>query len=275
MSGLPYETPPYEIARPVTPWAAVVLAANPGAMTLDGTNTWIVRAPGTDSAIVIDPGPDHDAHLGPVLAAAGRVSSILLTHGHTDHSAGARRLAERTGATVRALDPAHRLGSEGLRDGEVIEASGVELRVWTTPGHSADSLSFLIDDGPTRSVLTGDTILGRGTTVVAYPDGDLGEYLASLRRLAELGDCTVLPGHGPELPSAGLAAEQYLRHREERLEQVRHAMTRLGPAADARAVVEVVYADVDKALWWAAELSVKAQLAYLSERDGKGARGRE
>jgi glyoxylase-like metal-dependent hydrolase (beta-lactamase superfamily II) len=255
----------YERLRPVTPWASVILAANPSSMTLDGTNTWLLRAPGSESAVVVDPGPDHDAHLDPVIAAAGRVSQILLTHGHVDHSAGARRLAERTGAPVRALDGAQRLGTEGLGEGDVIATSGVEIRVWATPGHSKDSLSFLIDEGERRAVLTGDTILGQGTTVVAYPDGDLTEYLASLRRLAELGDATVLPGHGPELESAGVVAQQYLEHRRQRLDQVRAALEQLGSDADARAVVEVVYADVDERLWWAAEMSVKAQLAYLED----------
>jgi glyoxylase-like metal-dependent hydrolase (beta-lactamase superfamily II) len=253
----------YEAPRVVTPWASVVLAANPSSMTLEGTNTWLLRAPGSESAIVVDPGPDHDAHLGPVLAAAGRVSHILLTHGHTDHSAGARRLAERTGAPVLALDAAQPLVAQALREGDVVAASGVEVRVWATPGHSSDSLCFLLDDGSERAVLTGDTILGRGTTVVAYPDGDLANYLASLHRLVELGATSVLPGHGPELASAGVVAQQYLDHRQSRLEQVRAALVQLGPDADARAVVELVYSDVDQGLWWAAEMSVRAQLAYL------------
>jgi glyoxylase-like metal-dependent hydrolase (beta-lactamase superfamily II) len=109
--------------------------------------------------------------------------------------------------------------------------------------------------------LTGDTVLGRGTTVVAHPDGVLADYLGSLRRLRELGDAAVLPGHGPELRSAGEAAERYLAHREQRLEQVRAAVQ--AGAVSARAVVELVYADVDPVLWDAAELSVRAQLAYL------------
>jgi glyoxylase-like metal-dependent hydrolase (beta-lactamase superfamily II) len=191
--------------------------------------------------------------------------SILLTHGHFDHSDGARRLHELTGAPVRALDPAHQLGAEGLAEGDVIAGAGVELRVWATPGHSSDSLSFLLDprDGSASAVLTGDTILGRGTTVVAYPDGDLGAYLDSLRRLRELGDMTVLTGHGPELARAGEAAEFYLAHREQRLTQVRAALELLGPDAPARAIVEHVYVDVDRVLWPAAEMSVEAQLAYL------------
>ena len=242
--------------RQVTPTAGVVLAPNPGPMTLEGTNTWVLRAPGHESAVVVDPGPLHEGHLAAV-AAAGPVDAILLTHGHADHSEGARRFAELTGARVRALDPAHRLGGEGLADGDVVVGGGLEVRVLGTPGHSSDSLSFVLPD----AVLTGDTILGRGTTVVAHPDGVLADYLDSLQRLREVGDRTVLPGHGPELPSAGVVAEAYLAHREQRLDQVRAAVE--GGATTPREVVEVVYADVDRGLWFAAELSVRAQLAYL------------
>ncbi|MDQ3502900.1 MAG: MBL fold metallo-hydrolase, partial [Actinomycetota bacterium] len=102
--------------RQVTGTAAVVLAPNPGPMTLEGTNTWVLQAPGEDSCLVVDPGPLDEAHLAAV-AAAGPVVVVLLTHGHADHSAGAGRLAELTGAPVRALDPAHRLGEHGLGEG--------------------------------------------------------------------------------------------------------------------------------------------------------------
>jgi glyoxylase-like metal-dependent hydrolase (beta-lactamase superfamily II) len=255
----------YESLRPVTPLASVVLANNPNPMTLDGTNTWLLRAPDASGVIVVDPGPDDELHLAAVREAAGSVVEILLTHGHVDHSAGARRLHESTGARVRALDPQHRYGGEGLGEGDVISAAGVEVRVWATPGHSSDSLSFLLDarDGAATAVLTGDAILGRGTTVVAHPDGVLADYLASLRRLRELGSATVLPGHGPELEQAGAAAEFYLAHREERLNQVRDALERLGADVTPREIVEDVYADVDPNVWWAAELSVRAQLDYL------------
>ena len=251
----------YEELRPVMPHAGVVLADNPSPMTLDGTNTWVLRAPGASDCIVVDPGEDDDRHLRAV-AAQGPVALVLLTHRHHDHAGGARRFQELTGAPVRALDPSLVLGSEALADGDVVAAAGVELRVVATPGHTSDSLSFLLT--PDNAVLTGDTVLGRGTTVIAHPDGALGPYLESLRRLADLAPGTaVLTGHGPELPDVAAIAAAYLTHREERLDQVREALRRLGPHASAGQVVEAVYADVDQVLWPAAELSVRAQLDYL------------
>ena len=251
--------PLYGQLRPVTPYASVLLARNPSPMTLDGTNTWLLRAPGSGSCLVVDPGPDDPGHLNAVAAAAGEVTGILLTHGHLDHSAGAAALRALTRAPVRALDPAQRLGGEGLGEGDVVAAAGVEVRVLATPGHTSDSLCFGVGD----AVLTGDTVLGRGTTVVAHPDGRLADYLDSLRRLHELGTRAVLPGHGPELPDLAAVTSAYLAHREERLEQVRAALEQLGPDAAAMDVVRVVYADVDPVLWPAAELSVRAQLEYL------------
>ncbi|HZG90024.1 MAG TPA: MBL fold metallo-hydrolase [Pseudonocardia sp.] len=256
--------PAYGELRAVTPLASVLLAENPSPMTLEGTNTWVLRAPGEESCLVVDPGEEDEAHLRRV-AAHGPVALILLTHRHHDHAGGARRFADLTGAPVRALDPSLVLGAEALGDGDVVAAAGVELRVVGTPGHTSDSLSFLLD-GPDAepAVLTGDTILGRGTTVIAHPDGALGPYLDSLRRLSTLtSGTTVLPGHGPELADAVVVATQYLAHREQRLAQVREALTRLGPDATPRQVVELVYADVDQVLWPAAELSVRAQLDHL------------
>ncbi|MFJ9431049.1 MBL fold metallo-hydrolase [Streptomyces sp. NPDC101490] len=257
---------------PATARAVNVLAPNPSAMTLDGTNTWLLSEPGSDLAVVVDPGPLDEGHLSGVVATAERlgkrVALTLLTHGHPDHAEGAGRFAELTGTPVRALDPALRLGDEGLGAGEVVTVGGLELRVVPTPGHTSDSLSFhLPADG---AVLTGDTVLGRGTTMVAHPDGRLGEYLDSLRRLRSLtvddGVRTVLPGHGPVLEDAQGALEFYLAHRAARLAQVAAAV-----AAGCRTSAEVVarvYADVDRSLWPAAELSVRAQLEYLRERGG-------
>lgn len=254
---------------PVTERAVNVLAPNPSAMTLDGTNTWIVSEPGSDLAVVIDPGPLDEGHLRAVVdtaeKAGKRVALTLLTHGHPDHAEGAGRFAEITGTRVRALDPALRLGDEGLAAGDVITVGGLELRVVPTPGHTADSLSFHLPAD--RAVLTGDTVLGRGTTVVAHPDGRLGDYLDSLRRLRSLtvddGVHTVLPGHGPVLDDAQGAVEYYLAHRAHRLAQVETAVE--DGYRTPSEVVAHVYADVDRSLWPAAELSVRAQLEYLEE----------
>jgi glyoxylase-like metal-dependent hydrolase (beta-lactamase superfamily II) len=249
--------------------ARCVLAPNPDVMTLDGTNTWVLREPGASRSVVVDPGPLIPEHLDAVADAAGDVAQVLLTHGHLDHSEAARSFAERMGCGVRALDPRQRLGEEGLRDGDVVEVDGLEIRVLGTPGHTADSLSFVLP--AEHAVLTGDTVLGRGTTVVAHPDGELGAYLGSLQRLhalAEAHEVTVVwPGHGPVVPDALATLDFYLAHRKERLAQVREALASLeadaDPAALPRRVVERVYADVDPVLWGAAELSVRAQIEYL------------
>jgi glyoxylase-like metal-dependent hydrolase (beta-lactamase superfamily II) len=248
--------------------ARCVLAPNPGLMTLDGTNTWLVAEPGSPKAVVVDPGPDHGEHLRRIVAVADqagrRIAAIVLTHGHFDHSAGARTLADLTGASVRAVDPAHRLGSEGLPPGAVLSDGGCELEIIGTPGHSADSVSLYLRAD--RAVLTGDTVLGRGTAVIAE-DGSLGEYLRSLGRLRALADAadlrTLLPGHGPLLAEPGTVLDFYLTHRAERLAEVSAALV----AGDrtTEQIVARVYADVDRSLWPFAEMSVRAQLAYLRE----------
>ncbi|MEU8584270.1 MBL fold metallo-hydrolase [Streptomyces abikoensis] len=268
-TDLPGHPRPGAIGGPATARATCVLAPNPSAMTLDGTNTWILAEPGSDLAVVVDPGPADEAHLRRVVevaeAAGLRVALTLLTHGHADHSGGAARFAELTGTKVRALDPALRLGGEGLGVGDVVTTGGLELHVISAPGHTADSLCFHLpaDD----AVLTGDTVLGRGTTIVAHPDGRLGDYLDSLRRLRALavdeGVRTVLPGHGPVLDDAQGVVEYYLAHRAKRLAQVETAVENGHRTAEE--VVAAVYADVDRALWPAAELSVRAQLDYLDE----------
>ncbi len=249
-------------------------ADNPGPMTLDGTNSYVLGSfaggAGTAPVVVVDPGPLLEGHLA-ALAAAGTVELILITHRHPDHAEGSRRLQELTGAPVRAAHPDFCHGGAPLRDGELIRAGGVALTVLATPGHTSDSVCFqVMDDAGAGQVLTGDTVLGRGTTVIDYPDGRLGEYLASLEKLRGFGvrhgPMPALPGHGPLLPDLASAAAAYQRHRQGRLAQVRSAVERLaaeGAQADAAAVAAAVYGDVPANVQGAARLSVEAQLDYL------------
>jgi glyoxylase-like metal-dependent hydrolase (beta-lactamase superfamily II) len=158
---------------------------------------------------------------------------------------------------------AHPIDVDHFAVAEPVGTHPVRLQVLATPGHTSDSVSFLLAEA--GALLTGDTVLGRGTTVVAHPDGELGAYLGSLRRLLTLAEAgavtTIWPGHGPVLDDPASVLAGYLAHREERLAQVRDAVG--AGAVTPREVVERVYADVDPVLWDAAELSVRAQLAYL------------
>lgn len=194
-----------------------VLAPNPGLRELEGTNTWIVGDP---PVIVIDPGPDDETHLREVARTAGRVGAIVLTHDHPDHAPGARPLAEMTGARVYAHRPAGDV--ERLRDGESVSAGSATLSVVATPGHTPDHLSLFM--AGTRSLFTGDAVLGRGTSVIDPPEGDLVAYLRSLRRMRELRPRTIYPGHGPVVLRAIAKLDEYLEHRAAREEQVLSAL---------------------------------------------------
>jgi glyoxylase-like metal-dependent hydrolase (beta-lactamase superfamily II) len=247
-------------------YVQLLRAPNPGPMTLEGTNTWMITD-ADEGALVVDPGPAIQVHLEAVLAACGqRLITIVLTHRHLDHSEGAALLAQQAGCGVRAADPQFRLGAEGLDGGELITLGTITLEVVETPGHTSDSRSLLLSgpDGVSR-VLTGDMVLGRATTVISYPDGDLAAYFHSLDLLQELVTARhvveLLPGHGPIVSDPTAWLSFYRRHREERLDQVRAAL-----AAGDRTPSEVVarvYADVDRSLWPAAEQSVRSQLEYL------------
>lgn len=273
MSGAPGSAPVPRVPRPASwdpktwtggTWseaAECVLCPNPSPMTLEGTNTWIVGAPRGDRVVVIDPGPLDEDHLARVVGRVGerRVVTTLLTHGHADHAEGATRFGALTGSPIRAIGTGH----DDLGDGDVVAAAGVELLVVATPGHTADSICFCLT--AENALLTGDTVLGWGTTVVAWPDGELAAYLASLDRIAALtgsGRVTdLLPGHGGPIADAVGVVRYYQEHRAERLQQIRDALAAGAQGVDE--VVATVYADVDRSLWPAAALSVRAQLDHL------------
>ncbi|HET9303046.1 MAG TPA: MBL fold metallo-hydrolase [Propionibacteriaceae bacterium] len=251
------------------PYVRLIRAPNPGPMTLDGTNTWVITDE-HEGAVLVDPGPVIQTHIEAILAACTpRLVTIVLTHRHLDHSEAAAMLAARAGCGVRAADPQFRIGPDGLDRGDVLTVGALRLEVFETPGHTSDSRSLLLagPDGASR-LITGDMVLGRGTTVITYPDGDLAAYFASLDLMEHLVSTLkvveLLPGHGPTVTDPLPWLSFYRSHRHQRLDEIRAAL-----AAGDRTVAEIVarvYADVDRSVWPAAEQSVRAQLDYLHQQ---------
>ena len=239
-----------------------VLAPNPGPFTLEGTNTWVI---GSNPSAVIDPGPELPDHIRLVARAAEPVGAILVTHGHPDHAPGAVQLAEETGAPVLAMAPGPK--QDRLRDEQMIEAGGVRLRCVKTPGHATDHAAFY--DAESGALFTGDAVLGRGTTVINPPDGDLTAYLRSLDRMRNLRPRTIYPGHGPTVFDGPDKLREYTEHRAMREEQVitaiRDGDTTIG------AMVPIIYAEYPTELHELAARQVLAQLIKL-EREGRVAR---
>jgi glyoxylase-like metal-dependent hydrolase (beta-lactamase superfamily II) len=239
-----------------------VLAPNPSPLTLEGTNTFVVADPAAATAVVIDPGPAGDDHAVRVVWACGgrRVELVLLTHIHPDHADGARDFADRVGAPLAALAPGWASpGAPDLAGGGPLAAAGLELEPLPTPGHAADHCCFLLP--AERAAFTGDHVLGRGTTVVEWPGGDMAAYLRSLELLLDRDPARLYPGHGPVVDDPRDRVEGYLAHRREREAQVLAALE-AGDRTPAE-VVARVYADVAPVLHPAAELSVRAHLAKL------------
>jgi glyoxylase-like metal-dependent hydrolase (beta-lactamase superfamily II) len=236
-----------------------ILAPNPGPFTLEGTNTWVV---GSAPSLVVDPGPDHPAHLEAVREQAGSIRAILLTHRHPDHAEGAARLSAASGAPVRSFAPSSGAGS--ISDAEVVEGGGIALRAIHTPGHAPDHLVFLEPLGP--ALFTGDAVLGRGTSVLDPPEGDVAAYLRSLRAMLALRPALLYPGHGPVVEDAMGKLNEYLEHRELRERQVL-----AGLRGDPRTPVEltrVIYDDIPPEMHPVAARSVLAHLLKL-EAEGK------
>jgi glyoxylase-like metal-dependent hydrolase (beta-lactamase superfamily II) len=236
-----------------------VLAPNPGPFTLEGTNTWVV---GKDRVVVIDPGPEDEEHVKAVAREAGTVAAILVTHGHPDHAPGATLLEKLTGAPVISF-PA-RTRQQRAHEEELIEVDSVRLRAVRTPGHSADHVAFF--EERSGALFTGDAVLGRGTTVIAPPDGDLAAYVRSLQRMKDLSPRTIYPGHGPAVFDALGKLDEYLEHRAMREQQVLDAIAEGRDTIDA--MVETIYSDYPPELHPAAGQQVRAQLEKL-EREGR------
>ena len=235
-----------------------ILAPNPSLMTLEGTNTWIV---GGGPSLVIDPGPLDDGHLAEVEAAARGVAAVLLTHDHPDHAEAALAFAGRVDAPLHAARPPR--GGERIRDGQTFRAEGVELVAVSTPGHSVDHVVF--HEPTTGALFTGDAVLGRGTSVIDPPDGDLAAYLRSLRRMRDLAPRTIHPGHGPLVLRAVAKLDAYLEHRAER-ERAILALLAFGPSTPERLAREI-YTDI---LPEARPLAERTVLAHLQKLQADG-----
>ncbi len=240
--------------------ARLVLAPNPSPMTLDGTNTYLLGDPAHGAVTIVDPGPDDADHRRAVEAAldGAEVAAVVITHHPHDHSAAAGWAGE-WGADLRAFDPGLVPGATPLADGEELRIGGITIAAVHTPGHASDHLCLRIVE--TDVVLTGDHVLGRGSTVVNWPDGDMSAYMRSLDRLAAAPGRRIYPGHGDVVDRPAEKVAEYIAHRRERERQVLDAIA--SGAASTPAIVEVVYTDVPAHLHPAAARSVNAVLEKL------------
>ena len=266
--------PPYERAEEVAPGVRRILAGNPSPFTFEGTETYLV---GTAEIAVIDPGPDDPEHVDALLAAVGggRVSAILCTHTHRDHSPASRALAEATGAPIIGCAPLA-ISDDGpradaafdfdyapdrvLKDGDTLEGEGWRLAAVATPGHTSNHLCFAFGD----ILFTGDHVMGWSTTVIAPPDGDMADYMASLDMLLARDDRLYFPAHGPAVEKPRAHVRALITHRRMREKQI---LERLGQGIGRiPAMVETMYRAVDPRLHPAAGRSVLAHLIDLERR---------
>lgn len=264
----------YGVVDQVSPLIRRVVAKNPGPFTFTGTGTYVV---GRGEVAVLDPGPDMAEHMDAILAATAgeRITHILITHSHMDHSPLARPLAERTGAVIYACSgPCVETASdvrleagddlvfrpdEHLYDGMVLSGPGWTIEAVKTPGHTSNHYCYALKEE--NALFSGDHVMGWSTTVISPPDGDMGDYYASLRKILERGYATLWPTHGPPVTEPKPFLEAYLAHR---LERERQILERLD-AGDRRIkeMIPTIYAAVSPRLWPAAAHSVLAHLIHL------------
>jgi glyoxylase-like metal-dependent hydrolase (beta-lactamase superfamily II) len=269
-------TAPYGESIALSPRVARLLAPNPGPFTFRGTGVYLVG--GSASVAVIDPGPKRDDHLAALQRAIGdrEVSHILITHTHRDHSESADVLKAWSGAATYGFGPqgAASTGEEAddsdfmpdvrLQDGEVIEGQGFTLTALHTPGHASNHLCFALEEE--QALFTGDHVMGWSSSVIAPPDGDMADYLASLRRLIARRDAILYPTHGAPITRPGPYLAALLRHRLEREGQIRACLARGITAIDA--LVDAIYAGLDPVLRPAAALTIQAHLDKLNRPAG-------
>jgi glyoxylase-like metal-dependent hydrolase (beta-lactamase superfamily II) len=268
-----------------------IMANNPGPFTFKGTLSYIV---GRGKVAIIDPGPDDPAHVGALLDAVRNetVTHIFVTHTHRDHSPAVPAIKAATGAKVyaegphRAARPLH-IGEHNpldasadrdfrpdvmLKDGEVVSGDGWSIEAVTTPGHTANHMSYALRD---KNVLfAGDHIMAWATSIVAPPDGAMSDYMASLAKLAKRTEGIYFPGHGPAITDASRFVSYYILHRKAREASILHRLAK--GATDIPTIVRAIYIGIDRRLTGAAGLSVLAHLEdlvarHLVETDGQPA----
>jgi glyoxylase-like metal-dependent hydrolase (beta-lactamase superfamily II) len=256
----------------LSPRVSRLRAPNPSPMTLDGTNGYVVRV-GDGALVAIDPGPlddrQRDAFLAAARAPGASYVAILVTHGHPDHAPGAAPLAAATGAPVYAHPAAKFPHDRALADGERIVFEDAAIVALHAPGHARDHLVFVLEDE--HALFAGDVVLGTGTVVVAPPGGEMRAYQRTLRRLRdEHGHARKLyGGHGPEVRDVRAKLDEYIAHRELRERQILAALA--AGVETIPALVENIYAAVDKKLWPAAARQVLAYLIALQSEGRVGA----
>ena len=261
----------------LSPGVRRIVVNNPSAFTFKGTSTFIV---GRGRVAVIDPGPDDESHFAALLAAlrGETVTHILVTHSHADHSPLARRLKQATGATVCAQGAVSPPRETGLRldasidhaftpdvtlaEGEAVTGPGWTLEALFTPGHMSNHMCFALREE--QALFSGDHVMAWATSVIAPPDGDMGQYFASLRKLLDREDRVYHPGHGPSRHDPLPLVRGYLAHRRMREEAIRARVAQ--GARNVGDIVAAIYADIDPKLHGAAALSTTAHLEHLVEQ---------
>jgi glyoxylase-like metal-dependent hydrolase (beta-lactamase superfamily II) len=271
----------YGVPSELAPGVRRIVANNPGPFTYKGTNTYLVGS-GHELAL-IDPGPEDDAHLEAIMQAAGdaRITHVLITHTHRDHTDGLARVLAATGAktcgfgrTARERGTKRTSPSGGefvdqdfvpditMRDNDRLDVAGVALTALHTPGHAPDHLCFALED--TGILFSGDHVMAWNTSVVAPPEGKMGDYIRALERLLDRTDEVYFPGHGGRLPQPQRVVKAYVLHRRMR-EQAILECIRQGHATIAE-IVPIVYRGLDPRLLNAASLSIAAHVEHLAER---------
>jgi glyoxylase-like metal-dependent hydrolase (beta-lactamase superfamily II) len=272
---------PYGELERLSPMISRLLAQNPSPFTFKGTGVYFVSAPGSNDTAVIDPGPLLPEHLEALKRAiAGkRVTNILVTHTHSDHSPAAAPLKQWSGARTYGFGP-HGSGKEegpkleeggdrdfvpdvAVRDGDVIAGNGFTFDCVYTPGHTSNHMCYALREE--KALFTGDHVMGWSTTVVTPPDGDMAQYMASLRKLIARDDRILYPTHGAPIENPRPFLEAYLDHRLEREKQILDCI-RDGVGTIPEMVARM-YADVDKRLHPAASRSVLAHLIQLESEE--------